>query len=119
MKPGASHLLVVDGDQDTPILKIPLSSRSCVRNGGQCSEGHEVGKGGLLRELMPIRAQENIQDALFSPRAILWSGLPLLRPNEWAPAERGACRGGQLLAMGQARNSVYQCLPGEDEGNEA
>lgn len=78
-----------------------------------------MGKGGLPRELMPVRAQENIQDALFSPRAILWSRLPLLRPNEGAPAELGACRGGQLLAMGQARNSVYQCLPGEDEGNEA
>lgn len=87
--------------------------------GGQCRDGYWIGKAGLrglLRELTPVRAQKNIW-ALFPSRAILQSGTMKGRqPN------RGCCRGGQLLAKGQARNSVCQCLPWgghEEAGREA
>lgn len=73
----------------------------------------KAGSRGLFREPTPVRAQKNIwlcchQEQFFGV------GWPLMKHNEGTPAKLGHCRGGQLPAKGQARNSSCQCLPRED-----
>lgn len=91
---GSSHLLVVAGDQDDPRRQdpSPSSHRGCVQKGGEGSEGQWVGRGGLLRELMPVGVQGSIQGALFPQRALLWGGPPLLGLRE-GPLLNGTASG--------------------------